>query len=255
MGAGVPENSGLYRTIDVVAPEGSIVNATHPMAVGSRGLTLYRIADALLGALTPVAPNRMMVAGDGGPLMLVISGQREGHEPFVFLDLVTGGWGARPNADGMEGVPHIGVNHSNSPIEVVEAEFPIRMHAYEMVSDSEGAGMFRGCLSTHRSYEVLAPCSVVVRSDRRLHRAWGLEGGTSGSPSKAWVDRSDGSRQELPSKAVLTLSPGDTFHYVSPSGGGWGPPLERSRELVLEDVLDQKVTLERATSVYGLSAS
>lgn len=254
MGGRIPENSGLYRTIEVLADEGSIVNATHPMAVGSRGLTLYRIADALLGALAQAVPARLMAAGDGGPLMLVISGRRSGNqaaEPFLFLELVTGGWGARSTADGMEAVPHIGVNHSNIPAEVVEAEFPIQIETYSMLPDTEGPGMYRGCLASVRAYRVLTDCDVVVRSDRRAFLPWGLDGGGNGAPSQAWVIRADGSRRDLPTMTVTTLEGGDTLYYSTPSGGGWGPPLEREARRIADDVLDGKLSLERARSVYG----
>jgi len=253
MSAAIPENSGLYRTIDIDAPVGSIVHAAHPAAVGSRGLTLYRVADALHGALAELAPDRVSAAGDGGALMLVLAAADRSEKPFVFLDLVSGGWGGRPQADGIESAPHIGVNHSNTPVEIIETEFPIRIERYGFVPDTEGPGQFRGSLSTAREYTVLTDMTCVVRSDRRRFRPWGLNGGHEGSPSSISIRR-DGDELPVPAKSVLQLRTGDTLCYRSPSGGGWGAPSAREADALRDDIIDGKVTAVRARAVYGVEA-
>lgn len=251
IGRPIPENSGFYDAIEITAPERSIVNAQRPVAIGSRGLTLYRVADALFGALAQLVPNRVGAAGDGGALMLVISGRTASGKTFVMLDLVSAGWGGRPNADGLEAAPHIGVNHANTPVEVIEAEFPIRIEQYGFVPDTGGPGKFRGALSTVRGYTMLDDVVCVVRSDRQRVRPWGLAGGHEGAPSRILLVSAGGEITELPTKIVIPISAGQTLRYVSPSGGGWGDPAQRDPALVERDLVDGKVSLEHARSVYG----
>lgn len=250
----LPENSGLYDAIEVVAPVASIVNAQAPVAVGARGVTLFRVADTLCGALAQFAPERIPAAGDGGPLLLVISGTRPDGTPFVFLDMVSGGFGARANSDGLEAAPHLGLNHANTPVEVIETEFPIRIEEYGFVPNSEGAGQFRGSLATVRTYTVLSDVVCVLRGDRHRIRPWALAGGAEGSPSRVFRCRAD-ETIELPTKTVIKLRAGESLRYVSASGGGWGNPGSRDPAAVARDVEDQKVTPERAAAIYGWSSA
>ena len=175
-------NEGLYRTVSVVAPEGSIVNPVAPAAVSSRHATSMIMADMLFDALGQAAPGRVIAAG--GPAQGIILA---GHDPqrqryFIDYENFTGGQGARCHADGMDAVhPHM-TNTSNLPIETMEVEFPVRVERYELVPDSGGAGEFRGGLGVLRDIRILGEGgTVALRSARQRFAAQGRHGGKPGT--------------------------------------------------------------------------
>jgi N-methylhydantoinase B len=145
-------------------------------------------------------------------------------------------------------------NLSNQPIELVEADLPLRVRSYGLVADSGGPGKFRGGLAYERSYELLADEAVLtVRSDRRSHPPSGIQGGEPGGPSSNTISSAAGERgvPTMPMEA-LKLRQGDVFHHVPAGGGGSGSPFERDPALVLDDVLDEKVGVEAARERYGV---
>ena len=134
MSEDVPNCHGFTRPIEVIAPPGSLVNAVHPGPCGARGITGYRIADCLFGALAQATPGAVTADGAGGSTLPTIAGWRNG-ESFVFSECVMGTWGASSSFDGQSGVPHMCSNQSNVPIEMIEAEYPIRIERYGFVAD------------------------------------------------------------------------------------------------------------------------
>jgi N-methylhydantoinase B len=250
---GIPNSEGYMRPIHVVAPPGTIVNPVSPAACAARGITGYRMFDTLLGALALAAPNRVPAAGEGGATLPSIGGYQDG-EPFVYVETILGTWGGRPNRDGAEGVSNPGANQSNQPIELIEAELPLRVERYGLVPDSGGPGTYRGGLALVREYRLLAEeAAFTVRSDRRAHPPYGLHGGRSGAPSSNVVNP-DGAPVFLPALPMnaLTLRRGDVFRHTLAGGGGYGDPLDRDPAAVLEDVLDGKVTVSHACAAYGV---
>jgi N-methylhydantoinase B len=166
-----------------------------------------------------------------------------------------GTWGAAPTHDGAEGVPHIGANQSNVPVEMIEAAYPIRIEHYGMVPDTGGPGTFRGGLSLCREYRMLVDDGLLnIRSDKRDYPPHGLFGGEPGAPSLNRVERRDGETLLLPTllAAPVPFRAGDLFHHEMASGGGHGDPLTRDPDAVLEDVLDGKVTPAHARAAYGV---
>ena len=179
----VPNCHGFSRAIEVVAPLGSITNPRSPGACGARGITGYRMIDCLFGALAQAVPDRVTADGSGGSTLPTISGYRDG-KPFVFCETFMGTWGGAATHDGQEGVPHMGANQSNVPIEMIETEYPIRIEQYGFVPDTGGPGAFRGGLSLIRDYRILAEnADLNVRSDKRAYPPHGLFGGKEGAPS------------------------------------------------------------------------
>ncbi len=254
--ADIPNCEGYMRPIRVVAPPGTIVNPVLPAACGARGVVGYRVYDAVMGALSFVIPERVVAAGDGGPTLIAFGGWADG-EPFVVTEVIVGTWGARATQDGLEGVSNPLANLSNQPVELVEADLPLEVVRYGLVPDSGGAGRFRGGLAWQREFEVLAERAVLtIRSDRRDHPPYGLFGGGAGGASENVVTR--GTRAEhvpgMPMNAI-TMQRGDRYRHVSPGGGGVGSPRERDPQLVLDDVLDGKVSIEAARDRYGVVIS
>ncbi len=177
---------------------------------------------------------------------------RTGGDQWVYSELVVGTWGGRPVADGNDGLANPCASMANIPVEVAETDWPIMIERYGLVPDSGGAGRYRGGLAVERVWRVLAPDTAVhVRSDRQVHRPYGLAGGGEGAPSSNLIVRADGTVEQMPPMFVATLQPGDVFHHRMPGGGGHGDPSERDPEAVARDVRDGKVSVETARELYG----
>ena len=250
---GMPNSEGYMRPIHVVAPEGTIVNPVAPAPCAARGISGYRMFDTLLGALALAAPDRVPAAGEGGATLPSIGGYQDGT-PFVYVETLLGTWGGRPNRDGAEGVSNPGANQSNQPIELIEAELPLRVERYGLVQDTGGPGTYRGGLGLVREYRLLAEeAQLTVRSDRRAHPPYGLRGGAPGAPSSNVINP-DGAALSLPALPMraIAIRRGDVFRHTMAGGGGYGDPLARDVQAVLEDVLDEKVSPGQARAAYGV---
>jgi N-methylhydantoinase B len=253
MTSDIPNCHGFTRAIEVTAPKGTVVNAVYPAPTGARGITGYRIIDCVFAALAAVLPDRVTADGPGGASVPAFGGWHDG-KPFVFSETLMGTWGAALTHDGQEGVPHMGANQSNVPVEMIEANFPLRIRRYGIVPDTGGPGRFRGGNAIIREYEYLAETGVLtMRSDKRDFPPHGLEGGLPGTGPVNLVNPGPDQRvlPVLVTEAV-PLKRGDVFLHVIPSGGGRGDPLDRDPALVLEDLLEGKVSPARARDAYGV---
>lgn len=249
----VPNCHGYTRPIHVVAPEGSLVNARYPAPCGARGITGYRMVDCVFGALSQAVPDKVAADGAGGSTLPSFGGF-SGTKRFVFSECVMGTWGATSAHDGQEGVPHMASNQANVPIEMIEADYPIRIEHYGFVPDTGGAGRFRGGLSLVREYRSLADeIYFGVRSDKSVYPPHGLAGGQEGASAINQI-QSGGEQRVLPPMPTkpITLAAGDVYRHVMAGGGGFGDPFERDPERVRTDVLDGKVTLDHARAAYGV---
>ena len=238
----IPNNEGVFRCIHVSVPEGSVLNPRAPGAVAARALTGYRVFDAMLGALAQIVPDRIPAAGEGGNTVVCLSGRRADQSPFIIVDMICGAWGARPNADGIEAITNASQNLSNTPIETLEAQHPVRVEAYELIEDTCGAGKWRGGLGIRRSYRVLADEAFLqLRADRMKFLPYPLAGGEPAMPARNLLEQ-DGVTKELPSKTSGLLKAGDLIIHEQPGGGGFGDPLTRDPARVAHDVWNGKVT-------------
>ena len=244
----IPNNEGVFRVIEVTAPEGTIANAVAPAACAARGLTGFRMVDCCLGALAKMAPGRVCAASDGGNTGVSIGGWSADRKPFIFVDFACGTWGGRPWADGLQGNSNMFANMASQSVEMVEAEHPVRIEAYELVADRAGPGRFRGGAPWRRDYRFLEEEGVLqVRADRAAIRPYGLWGGRPGRPSANFLN---GAPQ--PSKLTATIRRGDLFRHELAGGGGWGDPLARDPARVLADVRNGYVSADAAQRDYGV---
>lgn len=252
----VPNCHGFTRPIKVVAPPGTLVSCTHPAPCGARGITGYRIVDCMFGALVAAVPELLTADGTGGSSLPTFGGYHNG-KPFVFSECIMGVWGAAATHDGQEGVPHMAANQSNVPIEMIEADYPLRVESYGIVPDTGGAGRFRGGHGIVKEFRLLADEAYFgIRSDKRRFRPHGLFGGQPGAPSLNIIDPQTAPRllPVLPTEAI-TLRRNQVFRHVMAGGGGYGNPFERDPMAVLDDVLDGNVSPEKALTEYGVVIS
>ena len=207
-----------------------------------RGVAGYRISDVMNGALAQIVPERVPAAGEGGSTLAWFAGRVDG-EPFVYNELVVGTWGARPSLDGNDGLANPCASIANIPVEVAETDWPIVVERYGLVADSGGAGRYRGGLAVERVWRCVVPDTLLhVRSDRQIHRPYGLAGGQPGAASANVIVRANGEVERLPPMFATVLQPGDLFHHRMAGGGGWGDPQDRDPAARARDVLNEKVT-------------
>jgi N-methylhydantoinase B len=253
LGSDIPANSGFYRPFAFTIPEASILNGQRPAARGARGLVAYRIIDTVLGALSTAFPDRVPAAGDGGPNSVAIGVTEPNGTSVVLWDILCGSWGATPTGDGNDGISPLGANLANTPIEELEQSGHIRIDGYGYLPDTGGAGTWRGGLSLFRDMTLLHDGTTIqIRSDRRTSQPYGLSGGLSGTSSANILNLGRKTEQMLPAKPHLTVSAGNSHRQVTAGGGGYGDPLLRDVQRVLDDVLDGKVTPEAARRDYGV---
>ncbi len=220
----VPATAGLMRPIQVIAPEGTVVNARPPAAVaGGNVETSQRIVDVLLRALALAIPDRIPAAASGTMNNLTIGGiDPQTGQPFAYYETIAGGMGARPGKPGVSGVHTHLTNSLNTPAEALEYAYPLRVRRYSLRPGSGGAGKHRGGEGIIREIEVLTDCEVTLLADRRTRGPWGLAGGEAGAPGKTSVVRTSGSIEEMPGKFSTRLRKGERIRIESPGGGGWG---------------------------------
>jgi N-methylhydantoinase B len=211
------------RPIEVIAPEGTIVNACIPAPVaGGNVETSQRIVDVVLKALAQAIPDRIPAASSGTMNNLTIGGidPRTGG-PFAYYETIAGGMGARPGMDGLPGVHTHMTNSLNTPVEALEYAYPLRVTQYSYRPGSGGDGKFRGGNGLVREIELLADAQVTLLADRRKFHPYGLAGGGAGALGRTTLISSDG-EHELPGKCSIHAKKGDVIRIESPGGGGWG---------------------------------
>jgi len=252
----VPQNEGSFRPIKVTAPLGCIYNPISPAAAEARFCQIQRMVDLIIKALAPVLPDKC-TAGNGATLSFAaFSGVRPNGDYWVFLEVNEAAMGGRPLSDGPDTVEELMRNTRNNPLEDLGMHLPLICDRYEVRDDVEpGAGKFRGGQGVVKSQRYLTPGFMTHESDRHKDAPWGVFGGKPGAVGKMEVyniDKPDEIRQEYAKFSGLRTEPGDVVSYFSPSGGGYGSPLERAPEKVLDDVLDGFISVERAAEDYGV---
>ena len=250
--ADVPNNDGTFRAVEVTAPRGTIANMELPGACAARGLTGFRMLDCAFGALAKMAPDKVCAASDGGNVGISVGGYRADRSPFIYVDFTCGTWGGRPFSDGLEGNANLLANMAAQSAEVSEIENPVEILANELVADACGAGRFRGGAPFYRDYRMREEeATVQIRSDRQVHRPYGLYGGRPGAPGAVLLNPGEEAKT-LPSKVTMTCRRGDVVRWVLPGGGGWGDPLDRDPGRVLRDVRNELVSPAAAERDYGV---
>ncbi len=223
LGLDIPANSGCLRPIQIIAPEGTLVNARRPAAVAAGNVeTSQRIVDVLLGALAQACPERIPAASQGTMNNLAIGGwdERKGC-PFAYYETIGGGMGASPHSDGTSGRHSHMTNTLNTPIEALEYAYPFRITRYVVRDGSGGKGKFQGGDGLVRRYEFLQTAEIILLSDRRVTKPYGLEGGQPGQPGCNRV-KQQGVEKRVSGKSSFSVEAGDELIIETPGGGGYG---------------------------------
>ena len=223
-----------------------------PASVAARGLTGFRMANAVFGALAKIAPDRVFACEVGGDTGVSYGGYDADRRPFVFIEFLYGSWGGRPDRDGVDGCSSSVVNFSNNPIEIIEAEQPLASAHYGYVPDTGGAGKFRGGLALVREYDFEETRHVPAPHRPPPLRALRPGGRSRRDAVDEYPRPARRGRGAARPSTRLTVHKGDVLRHRLAGAGGWGDPLERDPERVLHDVREEKLTPAYAEREYGV---
>ncbi|GIO38659.1 hydantoinase B/oxoprolinase [Paenibacillus antibioticophila] len=250
----IPVNGGIIAPIRVIAPRGSVVNPEYPASVGIRHAITMRLYSAVLGALSQAIPEMVPAAGAGQAAIVVLSTPgNSGARDMAVVEPMGGGGGGQSDMDGVDGIDHASGFLQNTPLESLEQHIAVIVHRYELLPDTGGPGLHRGGHAIGLDFEIIKPGSIVTARglERMNFQPWGLTGGKAGALGHIVMNPGPNERA-IPKISVLHPESGDIISIRSPGGGGWGNPLERDPGLVVREVSDGLLSIERASEEYGV---
>jgi N-methylhydantoinase B len=253
----IPPNSGCWRAIEISAPAGSVVNAAFPAPVVYANHEMsHRVADMVMGALARFLPEQVMACSQGTSAILTLGGvdPRTGRH-YVSYETVKGGFGARPNKDGINCIASGISNTMNTPVEVMEMSFPVRIERYAINPDSGGAGRYRGGCGAVRVWRLLegADATGALCMERMTSPPFGLLGGKAGAAAQVTLTTADGATRPLPGKGAFSAPAGSVIEMITPGSGGFGSPSARDPTAIGRDLLDGYVSAASAQRDYGIA--
>jgi N-methylhydantoinase B len=252
----IPQNSGIFRAIEVVAPEGSIFNPTYPTACTARINQVGKMADSVNLALADVYPDRICAGSAGHTFFVSYSGLAEGRtEYWVYIEVNETSYGGRHDKDGLDAVDCMMANTRNNPVEELELRNPMLCLEYEL-RPGPGAGKWRGGMGIVRTWECLTDTLFSGEGDGAtpVSPPRGLFGGHDGVPGEIVVNPGRDDERRIPGKSTnFPLKAGDVISLRTANSAGYGDPRERDPELVLADVLDEVVSVDAAEREYGVA--
>jgi N-methylhydantoinase B len=250
----IPQNQGMFRPVQVVAPKGSIFNPNFPRACMARMAQVQRVLDCVIRALAPVLPERVTAGNSAHVMSTSYSGYDPGRQQYwVCVEVNEGSYGARHSKDGLDAVDNLMANTRNVPCEEIEMHYPLRVERYELRPEPPGAGRRRGGVGAVREVRFLTDGFFSCNGDRTTEPPLGIFGGQDGLPAR--VMRNPAGETEIwPSKSSgRKVAKGDVIGIVGPNSAGYGDPAERAPEQVLEDWLDGYVSLDAAREIYRVA--
>ncbi len=249
----MPSNQGVLDVVDIEIEPGTLLNSVFPAPVAARAHACQRVIDVVLGALSEALPDQVIAAANGANTTAVFSGvDPRTNRPYLYLETLGGGMGARASKDGKDGV-QVGItNTSNLPVESIEQEYPLRVEEYGFVGDSGGAGKYRGGMGLRR---VVTPvdhhCVFNGAGERFRYQPWGLFGGEAGGSGRFLIRDAGGERRLDDKPGEVQMTPETRVVIETPGAGGYGPPEERSTEAIDRDRRSGKFSRLFLQRYYG----
>jgi N-methylhydantoinase B len=251
----IPMNEGCWRPLQVILPEGTLVNPRMPAPCNARIITVMAVIEAIMRAVAPIMPPaRGAIAASGIVQVLTVDGQDSGRY-WIHLEPELGGTGGRSLKDGVDsaGAHVLGSGIGGLPVEACEVHNPLLYESYSLWTDSGGAGKFRGGLGVRKEIRMLEDCLINVRADRIKYPPPGVLGGDAGKGGGYVLNEGTAAERRLPSKTTrVPVRAGEVLTVFTAGGGGFGPPLARDPELVRRDVQAGRVSAESAHRDYGV---
>lgn len=246
-------NAGTLRPTRAILPTGTVMNCVAPAAVGMRSLTCALSQIATVGVFSLALPDRIPANSPGGNSIMNIRTQARNRSVVASLGPVGGGAGGTPIHDGPDGSGGLSAFLKNTPVEINEAEVPIRILRYGLARDSAGAGRYRGGLATEMAFKIFTPETTVTARNRNrsVFASAGVAGGCAGGLSHFRTLR-DGAVLEHGNTDVIKCQPGDIIEVRGPGAGGYGLPAQRDAQAVLNDVLCGFISVGAARADYGV---
>jgi N-methylhydantoinase B len=247
-------NEGCFRPLDVILPEGTMLSAKPPAALGRWSIALPTVIDTILKALSPAVPHLIPAAHKGDMGGCSFFGFRPDGSRFLLMNIFGGGWGGRPDEDGESASVSVCQGDvRNTPVELQEIKYPVLVDRHAFRSDSGGAGRFRGGLGLEVTYRMLQPCKANINCERTLDPPWGLFGGKSAATNAAIIRRAADGAEEIVYKATeIEIGAGDSVTFLTAGGGGYGDPHQRARADVARDLTAGIVSPQAASNDYGI---
>jgi N-methylhydantoinase B len=240
LAADIPMNDGVFRPIAVHVPEGTLLNPRRPAPVSAGNVeTSMRNADLVLAALGRLAPERVPAQSGGSMNNVMMGGVDERGAPWAFYETNGCGMGARPSADGVDAIQAHMTNTLNTPIEVLERTFPLRVTRYEYADATAGAGRYRGGSGLVRALQVRAGTATIsLLAERHAVHPHGASGGSDGATGTHTHLAADGTARALPAKTTLQVGAGETLVVQTAGGGGYGEVAQRDAAAIARDAAD-----------------
>jgi len=239
-----PPNEGCYRPLRVVVPPGTLLtaDADRPV-VGGNHETSQRVVDAIMKALAPVIPGRVQAGGPTTAGLLILGARTTDGRWAVFYEVHGGGEGATAGKDGAAATRVHMSNVMNTPVEVVESEYPLLVEELALRPGSGGDGRHRGGLGLRRAYRVLCPnVTLTTMIERRIVPPYGLFGGKAAAPFRITLNPGTPHERDIRGKETMQLAQGDLVLLETCGGGGYGEPSERPAASREEDRREGYVT-------------
>jgi N-methylhydantoinase B len=250
----IPQNSGIFRPVEVVAPLGSIFNPKFPASCTARINQVLRLADQINLALSEVLPDKTTAGNSAHSHFNSYAGvNQETGDYWVYIEVNEGSYGGRYGKDGLDSVDSLVANTRNNPIEELEMRLPMRCMRYELRDEGPAPGKWRGGIGVVRKWKYLEGALFTGEGDRHYDPPRGVFGGNDGYTGSVTLNPDTDQAKGLQAKQTnFRINPGDVLEIRTPCGGGYGNPLERNPEQVLADVLDRYITKEQARESYGV---
>jgi N-methylhydantoinase B len=251
----IPQNSGMFRPVSVLAPKGSIFNPNFPRACFARMAQIQRVLDCVIRALAPVLPERATAGNSAHVMSASYSGfNPERRQYWVCVEVNEGAYGARLTKDGLDAVDNLMANTRNVPCEEIGMRYPLRVERYELRPEPPGAGRTRGGVGALRDVRFLSDGFFSCNGDRTLEAPKGIFNGRDGLPAQVLLNPGGPDEKVLTSKSSgRRMTKGDVIRIVGPNAGGYGDPASRDCEKVFADWADGLISAEDARDIYRVA--